>query len=160
MLVRIGLDKFKSSMKNNLPNELIRRLLDDHIVKFAYEKIAQADGVDETREMMNARADELGQLDGKHNVKLNDLYIYACRMNNSKKTRKIQKKKQKGLEMDAFVELLTHAGLPDEDLTQLEIRQSFVDAQDDGVQGDGKVADFNEFREALIRVAHEKWEGQ
>lgn len=25
--------------------------------------------------------------------------------------------------------------------------------------GDAKVADFNEFREALVRVAHEKWEG-
>ena len=41
----------------------------------------------------------------------------------------------------------------------LEIRQSFVDAQDDGVMGDDQTADYGEFREALLRVANEKWEG-
>jgi hypothetical protein len=159
MLVRIALDKYKISMKNNRPNEMVRRLLDDHIVKFAYEKIAQADGVDETRELINQRTVELGQLDGEYNQRLQDLFTYACRMNNANKKSGSKRRKHQGIEIDAFFELLKHAGLPDDDLTQLEIRQSFVDAQDDGVMGDSKVADFQEFREALIRVAHEKWEG-
>ena len=73
-------------------------------------------------------------------------------------------KKKNELEMDAFVEILALAGLVDgsenSSLTNLEIRQSFVDAQDDGVMGDDKSANYFEFREALLRCANEKWEGE
>merc|ERR1711871_571540 len=163
MLVRIALEKYKKTMKKNPPHEKMRRLLDEHIVAKAYEKIAQADGIDEMREEMNAAAHAIGQVDGGFGEMLQDLFVYSCRLNNrpahERKKGKRGKKGSEGIEMDAFFELLTFAGLVDDDLTQLEVRQSFVDSQDDSVMGDSRVADFGEFREALIRVSAEKWEG-
>ena len=159
MLVRIALEKYKKSMKNDPPHEKMRRLLDDHIVAKAYEKIAQADGVDEMREQMNAAAHALGQVDGEYGDMLQDLFVYSCKLNNRSHKKRGKKKNDEGIEMDAFFELLTFTGLVDNHLTQLEVRQSFVDSQDDGVMGDARVADFGEFREALIRISMEKWEG-
>ena len=110
----------------------MRRLLDDHIVKYAYAKIAQADGVDETRELINRCAVELDAIDQQYGFRLEDLFVYAQRLNDSPKklsnnTKKRNKKKEIGIEMDAFFELLNLAGVVDDELTQLEIRQvSFV----------------------------------
>jgi hypothetical protein len=162
MLVRIALAKYSNSMKKSLPNEKVRQLLDDHILKYAHEKIAQADGVDETRELINKSSKELFEIDKMYGHRLEDLFKYSTRLNNMKinqsKKKKKKTKNEIGLTIDGFYELLSVAGIVDDKLTGLEIRQSFVDAQDDSMLGDNKVADYFEFREALIRVAKEKWE--
>ena len=141
MLVRIALSKYSVSMKHSNPNDKVRTLLDDHIVKFAYSKIAQADGVDETRELINQHSDALHTLDEIYGFRLEDLFVYSCRLNDNKQKKGRKKKKdESGLEIDGFFELLSVAGIVDDQLTGLEIRQSFVDSQDDSVLGDNKVA--------------------
>ena len=60
--------------------------------------------------------------------------------------------------MNAFLLLLKESKLLDPELTKLEVKQSFIDAQDDTENSDNRLCDFEEFVEALIRCASEKWE--
>eukprot|EP00949_MAST-11_sp_MAST-11-sp1_P003198 g3198.t1 len=149
ILLRIAVMKYKGMKKT--PHKAVTKLM-NLIRPRAHEIIEQADGIDDFREEMKEHKEGLNKMHQENDEMLLDLFTFCTRLNKDKAKRK------KGIELESFIEILESCGLPDEDLTQLEIKQSFIDAQDDDGFGDQRFADFGEFLEALVRISNEKWE--
>jgi hypothetical protein len=154
-LVRVAIEKFQNKKKpdSSMPfSQRVKSLMERHVVPNALTIIAQADGVDEFEEAMEAEEEALSNIIFENEVLLRDLFFHYSKKNENERLIK------RGLQMNAFLVLLGDAALLDPELTKLEAKQSFIDAQDDSENSDNRLCDFEEYVEALIRSSAEKWE--